>query len=85
MQRTAVTGHKHGSGQLSGFNDTRITCSFNYMISRSRLTGSPGARPCGFAVPGQHGLGIRACGATFAIPDNQKPQGFLFLGDFRVP
>jgi hypothetical protein len=60
MERRVVTGHKPGSGQLAGFNDTRITCSFNYMIPDSCLPGSPGARPRGFAFPGQHGLGIRA-------------------------
>jgi hypothetical protein len=30
MERTAITGHKHGPGQLTWFNDTLITCSFNY-------------------------------------------------------
>jgi NAD(P)-dependent dehydrogenase (short-subunit alcohol dehydrogenase family) len=40
MERRVVTGHKPGSGQLAGFNDTRITCSFNYMVPAPRITGS---------------------------------------------
>lgn len=40
MERRAVTGHRHGSGQLTGFNDTRITCSFNYIVPAPRITGS---------------------------------------------
>lgn len=52
MERTAITGHKHGRVQLTWFNDTLITCSFNY----SRRPGSPDAKPRGFAFPGQHRL-----------------------------
>jgi hypothetical protein len=33
MERTPIIGHKHGGGQLSGSNDTPITCSFNYIVS----------------------------------------------------
>jgi hypothetical protein len=37
MERTAAIGDEHGSGKFTGFNDTPITCSFNYMMPDPRL------------------------------------------------